>query len=386
MAGDKGDFYESLPILGDFAEAVRAESYTPLPLNSVVGFCDVVGSTAAIAEGRYKAVNFVGAGAIAAVSNALGRRPFPFVFGGDGASLAVPASDASAAAQALAAMASFSSAEFELDLRVAMVPVREIRAAGRDVRVARFAASERCDYAMFSGGGITWFEERAKRGEYALAPAAPDVRPDLAGLSCRWGVAPAKHGVVLSLIVAPRGDDPRYPTLVQDIVRTAIVGAEAGRPVMLDRLGVATPAQAIALEAHALKSSGASGVRATLNAAAGYALGVAFHKLKLKAGGFDAALYAADVAANADFRKFDDGLRMTLDCTPAFADGMEARLSACGDFAEWGLYRQKAAQITCFVPSITERDHVHFVDGAEGGYTMAASALKARRLLKASAA
>ena len=88
-----------------------------------------------------------------------------------------------------------------------MVPVREIRAGGRDIRIARFAASGRCDYAMFSGGGLTWFEERAKRGDYALAAAPAGARPDLAGLSCRWGVAPAKHGVVLSAIVAPRGDD-----------------------------------------------------------------------------------------------------------------------------------------------------------------------------------
>jgi hypothetical protein len=40
--------------------------------------------------------------------------------------------------------------------------------------------------------------------------------------------------------------------------------------------------------------------------------------------------------------------------------------------------RPKAAQITCFVPSITDRGHVHFVDGADGGYTMAATAMKAR--------
>ncbi len=92
------------------------------------------------------------------------------------------------------------------------------------------------------------------------------------------------------------------------------------------------------------------------------------------------------MAANADFRKFDDGLRMTLDCTLGFADALEARLTAADDFANWGLFRQKAAQLTCFVPSITERGHVHFVDGADGGYTMAASAMKARRLLKANAA
>ena len=89
MTGDRGDFYGSLPILGDFAEAVKPANFTPPPDDWVAGFCDVVGSTAAIGQGRYKAVNFVGAGAIAAVANALGRRPFPFVFGGDGASFAV---------------------------------------------------------------------------------------------------------------------------------------------------------------------------------------------------------------------------------------------------------------------------------------------------------
>ncbi len=385
MIGEKHDFYGSLPILDDFAAAVRVENYAPLPDDWTVGFSDVIGSTQAIAEGGYKAVNFVSAGVIVAVANALGRRAFPFVFGGDGATFAVSAPDA-AAADALVRMAAFARAEFKLDLRAASIPAVAIRAAGRDVRVARFAASEHCVYAMFAGGGLAWFEERAKRGEYALAPAARDARPDLAGLSCRWGVKPAKHGLVVSLIVASRGEDPRYPALVDEIVRLASEGSESERPVTLDSLGSAPPGQAIALEASAIKTSGASGLRARLVAARGYALKTIFHRFKLKAGGFDTAMYAADIAANADFRKFEDSLRMTLDCTPAFADRLEKTLSAADAFADWGLHRQSSAQITCFVPSITERGHVHFVDGAEGGYTLAASAMKARRLLKDEAA
>src|ERR1700722_15641225 len=144
---DKKDFYVSLLVFSDFADVVRAESFSPLPDEWFVGVTDVTGSTAAIAAGRYKAVNMVGA----AVANSLGRRPFPFVFGGDGVSLAVSGADAPATSDALAAMALFARAEFKLDLRVAMIPVREIRASGNDVRVARFAASERCVYAMFSG-------------------------------------------------------------------------------------------------------------------------------------------------------------------------------------------------------------------------------------------
>ncbi len=68
---------------------------------------DVVQSTKAIAENRYKAVNMAGAAVIVAVTNALDDRDFPFVFGGDGASFAVPAEAAAPARQALAETAAW---------------------------------------------------------------------------------------------------------------------------------------------------------------------------------------------------------------------------------------------------------------------------------------
>src|ERR1700688_4709721 len=126
---DDQDFYAAIPVFDSFAEVMKPSSYRPLPEDWVVGFSDVVGSTQAIAQGRYKAVNMVGAGVIAAVANALDHRPFPFVFGGDGASLAVSASDAKPMTAALAAMAAFAHAEFQFDLRVAVIPIRDIRAA-----------------------------------------------------------------------------------------------------------------------------------------------------------------------------------------------------------------------------------------------------------------
>src|SRR5271156_6263708 len=176
MATDVPDFYAAVPVFDSFVEVMAPASYRPLPEDWSVGFADVVGSTLAIAEGRYKAVNMVGAGVIAAIANALDRRPFPFVFGGDGASFAASASDAPAASDALAAMAAFAREEFQFDLRVATIPVSEIRAAGRDVRVARYGATPHCVYAMFAGGGLTWFEAEAKRGKHALPFAASGTR------------------------------------------------------------------------------------------------------------------------------------------------------------------------------------------------------------------
>ena len=95
-------------------------------------------------------------------------------------------------------------------------------------------------------------------------------------------------------------------------------------------------------------------------------------------GGFDPARYRHQLVENTDFRKFEDGLRMTLDCTPALADRLEALLAEAQEsgIVRYGLHRQDAALMTCFVPSPTRSDHIHFVDGAMGGYTMAARTLK----------
>ena len=98
-------------------------------------------------------------------------------------------------------------------------------------------------------------------------------------------------------------------------------------------------------------------------------------------GSFDPKIYKRDVASNSDFRKFDDGLRMILDCTPQLAVELEARLAAAASngIARYGMHRQDAAMMTCFTPSVLLSDHVHFIDGAEGGYAQAAMALKQAR-------
>ena len=91
------------------------------------------------------------------------------------------------------------------------------------------------------------------------------------------------------------------------------------------------------------------------------------------------ATYLRQVVENSDYRKYDDGLRMILDCTPTLADALERRLAAAKGTALYGLHRQEAAMMTCFTPSPTRSDHVHFVDGAQGGYAAASAALKAAR-------
>ena len=96
--------------------------------------------------------------------------------------------------------------------------------------------------------------------------------------------------------------------------------------------------------------------------------------------GFDPAVYRRQVVENSDFRKFDDNLRMTLDLHVALADRIEERLrrARTARIATFGMHRQPAAIMTCIVPSISENDHVHFIDGAAaGGYALAAKQVEA---------
>src|ERR1700755_2435420 len=123
-------FYNSIPVFRGFGRLMDPSLYSGLPDDWSIGVADIVEFTKAIAEARYKAVNIAGASVIAAVTNALEGREFPFVFGGDGASFAVPPDDLERARQALAATAAWVQEDLDLEMRVALIPLAAIRAQG----------------------------------------------------------------------------------------------------------------------------------------------------------------------------------------------------------------------------------------------------------------
>jgi Protein of unknown function (DUF3095) len=376
--GGGTDFYAGLTVFESFARLTDPAIYEPLPSGWVLGLSDIVESTRAIEAGRYKAVNTAAAAVIAAVANALGDSDFPFVFGGDGASFALPPDRAPVAREALAAVAAWVRDELGLEMRVALVPVEAVRASGQDVRLARFAPSRDVSYAMFTGGGLAWSERQMKAGAFAIPPGEPGTRPDLTGLSCRFSEIGAERGVILSLIVVPaRGGEPeRFRAIVRDVLSLAEGSAEVTRPIPEAGPALRWPPPGFDLEAKASprRPRWAARLSVGIRTLAAYLI----FRSGLRVGGFDPVRYRRELVENTDFRKFDDGLRMTIDCTPALADRLEALLRGAEEdkIARFGIHRQGAALMTCFVPFPTRSDHVHFVDGASGGYAAAARALK----------
>ena len=379
-----GFAYTRLPCVTGFDALTDPACYAALPDDWMIGLADVVTSTAAIEAGRYKEVNTAGAAVVSAVSNALGTLDFPFVFGGDGASFAVAPEQAEVAGRALAATVAWVGQALGLSLRGGMIAVGDIRAAGHDVRVARYAASENVVYAMFSGGGRAWAEERLKAGAIDLPPAPPEARPDLTGLSCRFKDIAAANGLIVSLIVRPAGeiDDGRLGSVLNRILDIAGREPGAARPVRDAALALQWPPKSLPMEARLQRRGSQSPLTSLLAVAARNVLVQAVFRLGVDVGRFSPRRYRRQLVDNSDFRKFDDGLMMTLDCTPAAADRIEALLvsARAAGIARFGLHRQSAALVTCMVPSALRPDHIHFVDGAAGGYAMAARDLKSAAL------
>ena len=373
---------DDIPVLDRFTDMVEPSRYAPVPDDWCIGISDVLASTQAVAAGNYKAVNFAGAGTICAVANALGGDLPLFAFGGDGAHFAVPPRHARVAAQTLARLAGWAERNLGLTLRVGMLTVGEVRAAGHDVRVAFWRASEHVRYAMFTGGGVEWVAERLKAGTIDVSAAADAVDPDLSGLSCQWGTVPARNGRIVSLIVKPveTGAAARYADVAARVIE---VLEETGslNPLRQDGPAVRWPADAIGLQARAAPR-GANRITRRLHTVAAAAVAWLVFRLNIPLGSFDPRRYRREITANTDYRKYDDGLMLTVDCAPATIERLEAILERARTegAVRYGMHVQDEAYLTCVAPSVTSSDHMHFIDGAGGGYTAAARRMDGERI------
>ena len=373
------EFYSKLKPFRNFERLSTNEVYKPAPSEWFVVIADVEGSTKAIAEGRYKDVNLVGAAAISSVQSCFPGEEIAFVFGGDGAAFLLGPEKIEAAKAALASLKSASRAKFGMSIRIGVVAVSEIIAAGQTIEVAKFEiARGRCSL-LVRGGGLAWAEHRIKKfdRQYGVAATAPEGAADpFAGLSCRWKPIAPERAMMLAILVQPRAfDSARMLNRLLGRFSDLFGGRlENGSPIGHDRMRYGGFWRSLLTEFRL-----ASSARSFAGRAFELALCVWAFRWRLPVP-FAAAAYVADIPSHTDYRKYDDTLRMVLDCSRAQADAIRAELQSLLEAGEifFGLHESSHALMTCLVENLREGGHVHFVDGSDGGYAMAARELKAQ--------
>jgi hypothetical protein len=371
-------FYRDLPIHQRFADLADPSIYQDFPGDWCIALADIVDSTVAISEGNYKKVNMAGASLISAMRNSLGEQELPTVFGGDGAAVALPAEKVEIARDVLLSCQQWVEEALGLKMRVALASVAAINGVGHAVRVARFAPSEHVDYAMFDGGGLAWAEQAMKNGEFQVTSPKPIEPPNLEGLSCRWHPIGSNKGQIVSIIILPKDEhDDDFTTLTERALAIFNEENDRGSPVPAEGPDYALWSKGIDLEvATEANPANKASKKRWVRFVTIFAWCLAKFNIDYK--GFSASRYAEVVSSNTDFRKFDDGLKMTVDCDNQQLAQLE-NLLIDGHQAGtcfYGLHCQDEALITCIVPSPMDNDHIHFVDGAKGGYAVAAIAMK----------
>lgn len=179
---------------------------------------------------------------------------------------------------------------------------------------------------MFAGGGIKWAESELKLGSrWRVEPRQETASPpDLTGRSCAWRPFPNRKGTFLSLLVESRGTPNRaFSDLARRIIELLERGRRGSNPVP-----EAPPP--------------ARGQDETV----------------------DAETWAA-IARSSDFRKYDDILRLTVDCSLAQVNVVKDMLQAAAAREEvaFGYHCQSHAIMTCLVPSANSDAHLHFWTG-----------------------
>lgn len=379
-------FYADAPTLRHFSDITREEAYVTVPDGHYVVVTDVVGSTEAVRTGRYREVNYVGAASIAAVLNATEGVEIPFVFGGDGATLVVPEAVLAEVEAALAALRHHAADAFGFELRAGVVPVHEIRAAGHRLAVARLAVSPNYTQAMFIGRGLTFAERLVKdpetRDHYEISAQPRSTDDPYRGLECRWEDVRSAAGETITLLVAAEGGtEAERLAVYRDVVRTieATYGeGSASHPIAPERLRLSRGPRRLGPEVR-LRHARSRRWRHTVRLWALNVLGIVLIRLGLETSETDWARYPTLLREATDYRKFDDMLRMVLSGTTSQRRHLESYLERHyrSGALTYGVHVSDRAVLTCLVHERMGRQ-VHFVDGADGGYTMAAAALKRR--------
>ena len=383
---DSADFYSKIKPFSDFVEVTDPDKFWTLPEDWSVVVADVSNSSDAVNRGEMKAVNIIGVSVITSIRNAVAPIDIPYIFGGDGASLCIPKKYLEATRRALLATHELARHQFKLELRVGIVDIQQIRAEGRDVLIGKHQLSKHYHQAAFAGGGMEFAETGIKSGKFDCLQSDSDISHQDAnyeGLECRWDKVPSKHGETIAVIIKAKADsDQETASIYQSILGKLdeLYGQdEKCRPVHSSGLRMTYNKALLSHEARVRTAGQAADYQQSYYREIRWRnlLGWFLMAFRIKANKINWGDYKKDLVTNTDFKKFDGTLRQVISGTSQQRQelaGFLAEMHNAGK-CHYGIHVSNAALVTCMIDS-RAGEHYHFVDGADGGYTLAAEAMK----------
>jgi hypothetical protein len=298
----------------------------------------------------------------------------PFFFGGDGATFIIPPSLLDNTVTALQQHRNNTTTNFAMELRVGHVPVSEIYAAGHELNIGKLKTSDLFNIPVLLGNGLTYAEKKIKGTDTDL-PDLPDniEELDMSGMHCRWDKIkpPLTGNEVVSLLVIAKDGVKQSPVFkkVMTTIDSIYGSQEKRKPISINRLRMVGSFSKISAE---MKSRlGRFNAWYLVRTWVTTTIGKIYFRTKK---GKDYLYKLVDMS---DTLVIDGKINTVITGTTAQREKLNEVLELLEKENEllYGMHVSSESVMSCYVRNLDDQ-HVHFVDGADGGYTKAAGVLK----------
>ncbi|MEL6658304.1 MAG: DUF3095 family protein [Bacteroidota bacterium] len=372
-------FYQDLPTFQRDLSALLSsdDNFQSVPADWHVIVTDVKNSTIAVSKGQHEDVNLVATGSIIAVLNIAYQHNtlVPFFFGGDGATLIVPHALLDQAMASLLQHQENSRRNFALELRVGQVKVADLYQAQHQISIAKWEVDPAFAIPIVLGGGLAKAEKMVKADRYELQHKSGMHALDLTGMECRWNKIKPPQDVreVVCLLVAftNNKDNRTVAKQVMDAIEKIYGSRTERNPISVKRLQLDTSIAKINREV-SVKFGQPNWF--TLIKTSIVTFLAQFFYFKASQEGRN---YLNRLVELSDTLVIDGRISTIISGTSAQRLALSEQLEKLEETGQikYGMHVTQESIMSCYVRD-REHQHIHFVDGADGGYTRAAVHLK----------
>jgi hypothetical protein len=353
--------------------------FADIPSDWHVVLTDIKSSTKAIEAGQHEVVNLIATGSIIAVLNIAHKSgiTIPFFFGGDGATLIIPSEILGDCLNALNEHQQNSFENFDLFLRVGNMPVSEVYEKGFRLKIAKAKMNEFLSIPVILGGGLHYVESVIKgdKIDYKNLELLKNVL-NLEGMECRWDrIKPPEdqHEILCLLVNSVNRDDQAdvYRKILEKIEE--IYGPHKKRsPISI--AGLSLNATLDRINSEMKVKTGKRSVKFFMKRMLATLIGKFYLKFNKEGKQYLNTLIELTDTLVLDGRinTVISGLNKQHNILEEFLEEMERS----GEIS-FGMHRSKESIMSCYVRDRKDQ-HIHFVDGGDGGYTKAAGLLKSK--------
>ena len=375
------NFYKKLKTLDlPVSKVFETVNFTNVPGDWHVIIADVKNSTAAVTAGKHNDVNLVAAGCLITALNIARNHniQIPFFFGGDGGTVLVPSQILDEVISGLNAHNINSKINFKLEMHVGSISVHEILSKGHTLKIARMQMGKGFNKAIVLGNGFKIAENIIK--EFTVENKSENVLElNMEGLECRWDKIkpPVEENEIVCYLIEAIDHESQLEVYREVLIKIdEIYGSvDVRNPLTTDRLKLV-----LSFEKFKNELKAKYGRWKFTNIAKLFFntyIGRLYFRYNWKVNNLKGNEYLNQLINNADTLTIDGRINTIItgmqDKRIKFIEYLTAQQK--DNKLIFGHHISRESVMTCYIENRNAK-HIHFVDGADGGYTEAAKEIK----------